>query len=127
MSYYPEPDSHIRDKIKLMLHLSNYATKKELEHATGVDTSDLAAKKLFIALKDEFAKLDINKWVKVPTGLNDLKTKVDKLDAGKLETFPKDLKKLGDVVDREVVKKTVYDTLNTKVNNLEKKSSMHLL
>ena len=45
MSYYPEPDSHIRDKIKVVLHLLNYATKKELNHTTVVDTSDLAAKK----------------------------------------------------------------------------------
>ena len=28
MSYYPEPDSHIRDKLKVELDLSNYATKK---------------------------------------------------------------------------------------------------
>ena len=39
MSYYQEPDSHIRDKVEVVLVLSNYATKKELEHATGVDTS----------------------------------------------------------------------------------------
>ena len=40
MSYYPEPDSHIRVKVKVVvLDLSNYATKKELDHATGVDTS----------------------------------------------------------------------------------------
>ena len=38
MSYYPEPDSHIRDKVKLVLNLSNYAIKKELKHAAGVDT-----------------------------------------------------------------------------------------
>ena len=44
MSYHPEPDSHIRDKVKVLLGLSNYPTKKELEHATGVDTSNLAAK-----------------------------------------------------------------------------------
>ena len=43
MSYYPEPDIHIRDKVKVVLNLSNYATKKESDHATGVDT--LAAKK----------------------------------------------------------------------------------
>ena len=30
MSYYPEPDSHIRDKVKVVLDLSNYATKKNL-------------------------------------------------------------------------------------------------
>ena len=28
MSYYPEPESHIRDKVKVVLHLSNNATKK---------------------------------------------------------------------------------------------------
>ena len=28
MSYYPEPDSHIRDEVKVVLNLSNYATKK---------------------------------------------------------------------------------------------------
>ena len=42
MSYYPELDSHIRDKVKVVLELSNYATKKELEHVTGINTSDLA-------------------------------------------------------------------------------------
>ena len=35
MSCYPEPDSHIRNKIKVVLQLSNYATKKELGHVTG--------------------------------------------------------------------------------------------
>ena len=28
MSYYPEPGSHFRDKIKVILDLPNYATKK---------------------------------------------------------------------------------------------------
>ena len=28
MSYYPEPDSQIRDKVKVVLDLSNYAIKK---------------------------------------------------------------------------------------------------
>ena len=28
MSYYPEPDSHIRDKVKVVLDLSNYVTKE---------------------------------------------------------------------------------------------------
>ena len=31
MTYYPEPDSHIGDKVKVVLHLSNYATEKELD------------------------------------------------------------------------------------------------
>ena len=32
MSYYPEPDIHIRDKVKV--DLSNYDTK---EHATSIE------------------------------------------------------------------------------------------
>ena len=38
-----------------------------------------------------------------------------------MKSVSKDLKKLNYVVDREIVKTTVYNTLNTKVNNLEKK------
>ena len=62
--------------------MSNYATKKELKHTVGVATSNLVAKKDFIALKAEFDKLDINKLVNVTTSLNNLKTKVDQLDVG---------------------------------------------
>ena len=54
--------------------------------------------------------------------MNNLKTKVDDLDVGELKTAPIDLKKLSDVVSKEVVKKTVYNKLNTKINNLEKKT-----
>ena len=46
MSYYPQWDSHIRDKVKVVLDLSNYATKIELNHGTCVDTSNLPANKL---------------------------------------------------------------------------------
>ena len=67
MGYYPEPDSHIRGKVKAVLDLSNYATKKELDHAKVVDTFDLPAKKDIAALKAEVGKLDINKLVNVPT------------------------------------------------------------
>ena len=70
-----------------------------MDHATGVDTSDLAAKKNFIVLKAE----------------------VDKLDINKLSNVPIDLKKLSDAVDNEVVKNTKFNTLKTKVNILEKK------
>ena len=84
--------------------MSNYATKKELEHATGIDASDLVAKKDFIALKAEVDTLNINKFVNVSTSLNDLKTKVHDLKVSKLKTVPADLKKLSDVIDNEVVK-----------------------
>ena len=68
--------------------------KKELDHATGVETSDLAAKKDFIALKAEVDKLDIDKSLNVPTSLNNSKTKVDDLDIGKLKTVSWRLEKI---------------------------------
>ena len=46
MSYHPEPDSYIRDKVKIVLDLSNYTTRRELDHATGLDISDLAVKRI---------------------------------------------------------------------------------
>ena len=101
--------------------MSNYATKKKLDHATGADTSSLAAKRDFIALKAEADKLDIGKLVNVPTSLNNLKTKIYDLDRNKLKTVPADLKKLNDAVDNEVAKNKKFNTLKTKVNNLEKK------
>ena len=65
MSYNPEPDSHIIDKVKIVLDLSNYSTKSELGHVIDVHTSDLAAKKDFIALNSKVGKLDINKLVNI--------------------------------------------------------------
>ena len=103
MSYYPGPDVHIRDKVKVVLDLSNYSTNKELEHATGVNISDLAAKKYFVALNAEVDKLDINKLVDVPTNLKNLKAKVDNIDICKLKTVSVDVKRLSDVVDNEVL------------------------
>ena len=67
---------------------------KELNDATGIDTSNLAPERDFIALNAEVDKLDINKLVNVPTGLNNIKTKVNKLDHGKLETVLVTFKKL---------------------------------
>ena len=61
MSLYPEQDSHIRDKMKVVLDLSNYETKKELEHAAGIDTSNVAAKNEYLALKAEIDKRDVKK------------------------------------------------------------------
>ena len=120
MSYYPEPDSHIRYKVKVVLDLPIYATKKELKLATDIDTSDLAAKKDFITLKGEVEKLGIDKLTNVSSSLNNLKTKVDHLDPGKLKTVPVDLKKLSDTVDNEVVKNIKFNTLKSKANNLDK-------
>ena len=74
MSYYPDPDSHIRDKFKVVLYLSNYPAKKELTILQNVEVD----------------KLDINELVNVSTDLNNIKTKVDDLDDDKLKTIPKD-------------------------------------
>ena len=127
MSYYPELEIHIRDNTKVVLDLSNYTIKKQLDNAGGVGSSDLAHKKDFIALKAEVGKLDINKLVNVPASLNNLKTKVDYLDIAKLKTVPVDLQKFIDLVDNAVVKNTKGNTLTTKVNNLKKKFLMQLL
>ena len=44
-------------------------------------------------------------------GLTSLKSEIDKLDIGKLETTPVDISKLSDVVKNEIVKKTEYNKL----------------
>ena len=46
--------------------------------------------------------------------------KVDYLDVGKLKAVLRDFIKLGDVVDNEVVNNTKFNTLERKVNNLDK-------
>ena len=53
------------------------------------------------------------------TNLASLKTRVYKLDIDKLAPVPADLSKLSDVVKNDVVKKTVYDKLAAKVNNVD--------
>ena len=67
------------------MDLSNYTIKEEFDHATGADTSDLVAKKDFIALKNEVDKLDIAEMINVSTSLNYLTIKVDDLNVGKLK------------------------------------------
>ena len=55
--------------------MSNYATKKQLEHVAVIDTSDLPAKKGFVALRAEVDKLDTNALVNVSTVLNSSENK----------------------------------------------------
>ena len=73
-------------------------------------------------MKAEVDNLNINKLVNVPTGLNNVFKKLGDLDVDKWKTIPEDSKKLSDVVNKEVVKNTVYIKLNTKVNNLVNKA-----
>ena len=48
-----------------------------------------------------------------------MKSEVDKLDIGKLWTSAVHLSKLSDAVKNEVVKKTIYDELDEKVNAIQ--------
>ena len=54
----------------------------------------------------------------MPTNLNNLKSKVYKLDVDKLVRVPVDLSKLRDVVKNDVVKKDIY---NAKIKTIEDK------
>ena len=94
--YFPTPSSH-KENTKVGIDLTNYATKKDINDITHVDTSNFALK----------------------TNLANLKTEVDKLDIDKLVPIPNDLSKLSNAVKNDVVKKTVYDKLVAKVNNID--------
>ena len=73
------------------------ATKKDLEDITHVETSSFALK----------------------TNLSALKTKVDKLDIPTLGTLPTDPAKLTNKVANDLVEKTDFKSLKTKVDNNE--------
>ena len=95
--YFPKPFRSFGGNINVKVDLSNYATKTDLKNVTHVDTSSFALK----------------------TNLASLKTEVDKLDIDKLAPVPVDMSKLSDVVQKDVVKKAVYDQLAAKVNNID--------
>ena len=80
--------------------------------------ADLASLKLDVDKFDN-DKFDNDKLENVSSSLNSLKTKVDKLDIDKLISVPIDLCKLSDVVNTDVVKKTEYDELIKKVNDIQ--------
>ena len=89
---FSEPRESYCEKIKVELDLSSYATKSDLKITTGVDTSNLAGKSDLVSLRVE----------------------VDKTEIDKLKIAPVDLSKLSNIVDNDVVKKTVYEKLVTK-------------
>ena len=60
--------------------------------------------------------MDIGELKHVPSGLNNFKSKVNKLEVNKSAAVPIDLKKLSDAVKIEVVNKLVYDELVKKVS-----------
>ena len=95
--YFPKPFRSFGGNINVKVDLSNYATKTYLKVMTHVDTSSFALK----------------------TNLASLKTEDDKLDIDKLAPVPVNLSKLSDVVKNDVAKKTVYNKLAAKVNNID--------
>ena len=94
--YFPKPLSH-KENIKVKTDLTNYATKEDIKNITDIDNSSFALK----------------------TNLSSLKTDADKLDIDKLVAIPNDLSKLSNVVKNNVVKKTVYNKLVAKVDNID--------
>lgn len=78
MGHYPDTENHIRDKGKVVLDFANYSAKKQLEHLIRIDAFNLAAEKKFGALNAKVHELCIKELVKVATGLNNLKPKIDR-------------------------------------------------
>ena len=95
MSQYFPIHKSSRRNIKVELDLSSYAIKTDLKNVTHVDVSSFASKKRLASLK----------------------TEIDKLDIDKLTPVRNDLAKLNNVVKNDVVKKTEYNKLITKVDN----------
>ena len=95
--HFPKPFRSFGGNINVKADLSNYATKTDLKNVTHVGTSSFSPKKNLASLKAEVDKLGIDKLVPVSV----------------------DLSKLSDVVKNDVVKKTVYDRLEAKVNDID--------
>ena len=86
MNYSPESEIHNRSKVKVVLDLTNYATKNN-QNMLKVLIHLIQLLKKFITSKAEFGKLDINKLFNVSTSLNTLKAKLDDLDGGELRSL----------------------------------------
>ena len=95
--YFPKPYEPFGGGINVKINLSNYAPKTDLKNVTHVDISSFALK----------------------SNLGSLKSEVDKLDIDKLAPVPNDLAKLSSTIKNDVVKKTAYDKLVEKVNNID--------
>ena len=96
MSQYFPPYRISGRNIKVELDLSSYATKIDLKDVTHVDVSNFAVK----------------------TNLANLKTELDKTSIAKLTPVPDGSAKLNNVVKNDVVKKTKYNKLVTKVDSI---------
>ena len=109
--------------MKVVLDLSSFVTKKLLEHPKDIDLSNLSAKTVFIDSKTKIDKLVINKRTNFTTSLDNLKTKINNLDFGKLKTVPENLRNLSHVIDNNTAKNEKYNTLKPKVDFSQNKNS----
>ena len=71
--YFPKPFEPFGGDINIKVDLSNYATKKDIENITHVDTSGFALKTNLANLKPEVNKLDIDKLKILPNNISNLK------------------------------------------------------
>ena len=93
MKYYPKPDSYERNKIKVELHLSNYATKSYLKGETGIDSSEFNKRADLTSLKSKLTKIDVDKLETRPTNLSKL-SNLEKIMLLKIPHMKNWLKKL---------------------------------
>ena len=92
--YIPKPFRGFGGNINVKVNLSNYVTKTDLKNVTHVDNWSFALKTNLASLKSEAYKLGINKLMAIPVDLSD-------------------------AVKNDVVKKSAYDKLVAKVNNID--------
>ena len=71
------------------------------------------------SLKSAINILHIDKLKEFTKWFKQFKNKVDKLDVDELKPVSTDFKKLSDVVDKDIVKKDVYDELVKKLNDVD--------
>ena len=84
-------------EINVKIDLSNYATETDIKNIAHIGTSSFALKTNLASLKSEADKLGVEKLVPVPVYLS----------------------KLSDVIENDVVKKTVCDKSVAKVNSTD--------
>ena len=82
--------------------MSNYATKTDLKNVTHVDVNSFTSKTNLASLKTETDEIEI--------------------DADKLKTVFVDLAKLSNVVKNDVIKRSEYNSLKTKVDSIDTKN-----
>ena len=67
--YIPELYEPLGGDINIKVELSNYATKADVKNISHIDTLSFALKSNLAGLKNEIDKLDIDKLIPAPWGL----------------------------------------------------------